>query len=78
MEQYSRSDLFKEINLVKIDKQMCLNELEREKQMFIDKIRTNGLIGIENIKEYNKPIKIKKSFLTKLKNYFKRFFSVIN
>ena len=78
MENCNKEELLKEINLVKFDKQTSLKELEREKQVFINQIKTNGLIGIGEIKNYNKPIKIKKSWLEKIKEYFNRLFLVFN
>ena len=78
MENCNKEELLKEINLVKFDKQTSLKELEREKQVFINQIKTNGLKGIGEIKNYNKPIKIKKSWFEKIKEYFNRLFLVFN
>ena len=68
---FSMSLFANEIEKNKIDKIVIETELDNAKRIFADEI-LNGLgksINTNNI--YNKPIKIKRSFFYKIKNFFK-------
>lgn len=62
----------------KADEIVVCKELDSAKQNFINELN-NGL-GEEiknNCNEYNKPIRIKKPFIYKVKKFFKRISSVL-
>lgn len=69
-----KDELTLELAKNKADEIIIKKELETEKERFISSLK-NG-IGNEiknyNVYEINKPIKIKKSFLTKIKEFFSK------